>query len=320
MKGIILAGGRGSRLYPITKGTCKQLLPIFDKPMIYYPLAVLMMAQIREILLITTPEDSGRFKHLLGDGSQWGISLSYDVQKVPQGIADSFVIAEEFIGGGSVALILGDNIFYGHNFSNLLQEAKELHEGAMVFGYEVHDPERYGVLAFNEEGHIYDIIEKPKNPPSRYAVTGLYFYDNRVIEIAKSLKPSARGEYEITDVNVAYLQRGELQCHLFERGFAWLDTGTPTAMQQAASYVQTIQERQGIKIGCVEEIAYKMGFITLEQLFDLADGLSASEYGEYLKLQCINLLRNESQVRDRSWSVLPSKGTASSIFIRSIPK
>ena len=317
MKGIILAGGRGSRLYPITKATCKQLLPIFDKPMIYYPLSVLMMAQIREILLITTPEDTSRFQQLLGDGSQWGISISYDVQKIPQGIADSFIIAEKFIGDGSVALILGDNIFYGHNFSNLLQEAKELHEGAMVFGYEVHDPERYGVLAFNEEDQIVDIIEKPKNPPSRYAVTGLYFYDNQVIEIAKSLKPSRRGEYEITDVNVAYLKRGALQCHLFERGFAWLDTGTPTAMQQAASYVQTIQERQGIKIGCVEEIAYKMGYITLEQLLQLVDELSPSEYGQYLKTQILSPLHIESKVRDRAWAILPSMGAASSIFIRS---
>jgi len=282
MKGIILAGGRGSRLYPITKATCKQLLPIYDKPMIYYPLSVLMMAQIRDILLITTPEDRERFQQLLGDGSQWGISISYDVQKVPLGIADSFCIAEKFIGDGSVALILGDNIFYGHNFSNVLQEARELHTGAVVFGYEVHDPERYGVLAFNNEGQITDIIEKPKNPPSRFAVTGLYFYDNQVIEIAKSLKLSARGEYEITDVNVAYLKRGALQCHLFERGFAWLDTGTPTAMQQASSYVQTIQERQGIKIGCVEEIALEMGYITQEEFNALAQELSASEYGGYL--------------------------------------
>lgn len=282
MKGIILAGGRGSRLYPITKATCKQLLPIYDKPMIYYPLSVLMMAQIREILLITTPEDRERFQQLLGDGSQWGISISYDVQKVPLGIADSFCIAEKFIGDGSVALILGDNIFYGHNFSNVLQEARALHAGAMVFGYEVQDPERYGVLAFNEVGEISDIIEKPKNPPSRFAVTGLYFYDNQVIEIAKSLKPSARGEYEITDVNVAYLKRGALQCHLFERGFAWLDTGTPTAMQQASSYVQTIQERQGIKIGCVEEIALEMGYITFEEFYALAQELVASEYGGYL--------------------------------------
>lgn len=282
MKGIILAGGRGSRLYPITKATCKQLLPIYDKPMIYYPLSVLMMAQIREIMLITTPEDTERFQQLLGDGSQWGISITYDVQKVPQGIADSFVIAEKFIGDGSVALILGDNIFYGHNFASVLQEARELHTGAKVFGYEVQDPERYGVLAFNEEGQIIDIIEKPKNPPSRFAVTGLYFYDNQVIDIAKSLKPSLRGEYEITDVNVAYLKRGALQCHLFERGFAWLDTGTPTAMQQAASYVQTIQERQGIMIGCVEETALNMGFINQNEFIKLAEELMPSEYGQYL--------------------------------------
>lgn len=300
MKGIILAGGRGTRLYPITKATCKQLLPIYDKPMIYYPLSVLMMAGIREILLITTPEDTERFQQLLGDGSQWGISISYDVQTIPKGIADSFLIAEKFIGDGAVALILGDNIFYGHNFSNVLRGARKLHTGAMVFGYEVHDPERYGVLAFNEEGKIIDIIEKPKNPPSRYAVTGLYFYDNQVVEIAKSLKPSARGEYEITDINVAYLKQGELSCHLFERGFAWLDTGTPTAMQQASSYVQTIQERQGIKIGCIEEIAYQMGLITQEQFFDQAQSLAHSEYGQYLLNLTEFSFASSASVRDKS--------------------
>lgn len=282
MKGIILAGGRGSRLYPVTKSTCKQLLPIYDKPLIYYPLSILMLAGIREICVITTPEDSDRFKQLLGDGLQWGIEISYDVQETPTGIATSFLIAQEFIGNDSVALILGDNIFNGHNLSQVLQNAKRFHEGALIFGYEVRDPERYGVLAFDDDGAICDIIEKPQKPPSHYAVTGLYFYDQSVIDIAKTLRPSARGEYEITDVNVAYLKQRKLKCHLFERGFAWLDTGTPDAMQQAASYVQTIQERQGVKIACVEEVAYQMGYIDQEQLAKLAQELSASSYGEYL--------------------------------------
>lgn len=282
MKGIVLAGGRGSRLYPTTLTTCKQLLPIYDKPMIYYPISLLMMADIRDILLISTPEDQGRFEKLLGDGSQWGIRISYDVQRTPVGIADSFCIAEEFIGSDPVALVLGDNIFYGHNLSSTLKEAKSLHEGALIFGYEVHDPERYGVLEFDENQNIVNIIEKPLHPPSRYAVTGLYFYDASVVDIAKTLKPSARGEYEITDVNCEYLKRGTLKCHLFERGFAWLDTGTPDAMQKAASYVQTIQERQGMKICCIEEVAYEMGFINGDQLQGLADKLSSSEYGQYL--------------------------------------
>lgn len=282
MKGIILAGGRGSRLWPTTKTTCKQLLPIFDKPLIYYSLSVLMEAEIREILLISTPEDRPRFEELLGDGSQFGISIEYEVQLEPKGIADAFCIAESFIGSEQVALILGDNIFYGHNFSNILQSAKNFEDGAMIFGYEVHDPERYGVLAFDENHNIIDIVEKPLHPPSRFAVTGLYFYDHRVVEIAKNLKPSPRGELEITDVNVTYLRLGELCSHLFERGFAWLDTGTPEAMQQAASYVQTIQARQGIKIGCLEEIAYRMGYINEEQLLQAAEALSPSEYGRYL--------------------------------------
>jgi len=282
MKGIILAGGRGSRLYPVTKAVCKQLLPIYDKPMIYYPLSLLMQVGIRDILLITTPEDQERFQILLGDGSQWGISIQYDVQTKPVGIADSFCIAEKFIQNESVALILGDNIFYGHNLGPVLQKAKNLHQGAMIFGYEVQDPQRYGVLAFDHEQKIIDIIEKPIDPPSRYAVTGLYFYNAGVVEIAKSLEPSARGEYEITDVNVAYLRQGKLDCHLFERGFAWLDTGTPDSMQQAASYVQTIQQRQGFKIGCVEEIAHQMGYIDEEQLERLAHSLAPSEYSDYL--------------------------------------
>ncbi len=286
MKGIILAGGRGSRLYPVTKATCKQLLPIYDKPMIYYPISVFLMAEIRDILLISTPEDRPRFEQLLGDGSQWGVSIQYDVQVKPQGIADSFLIAEEFIGDDSVALILGDNLFYGHNLPQVLQKAKQTDTGATIFGYEVQDPERYGVLAFDENKQIVDIIEKPKDPPSRFAVTGLYFYDNSVIEIARGLQPSARGEYEITDVNVAYLKKNELHYQLFDRGFAWLDTGTPNAMQQAASYVQTIQERQGVKLGCVEEVAYQMGYIDEAQLLELGQELSPSEYGEYLLRLC----------------------------------
>lgn len=292
MKGIILAGGKGSRLYPITKSTCKQLLPIYDKPMIYYPLSVLMMANIREILVITTPKDQGRFEELLGDGSQWGISLTYRVQEEPNGIAECFLIGENFIGNGSVALILGDNIFYGHDFGTQLAFAKQQIEGALVFGYEVNDPRRYGVLAFDESRRVVDIVEKPLHPPSHFAVTGLYFYDHDVVDIAKTLRPSARGELEITDVNVAYLRRQRLQCHLLKRGFAWLDTGTPDSMQKASTYVQMIQERQGIKIGCVEEVAYRMGFIDTEDLQTLANDLCHSEYGDYLK----NLTRLERQL------------------------
>jgi len=282
MKGIILAGGRGSRLYPITQAVCKQLLPIYDKPMIYYPLSVLMMAGIQDIFLISTLEDRNHFQKLLGDGSQWGISIRYGIQKEPIGIAESFLIAENFIGNDSVALILGDNIFYGQNISQVLQQEKTLQTGAMIFGYEVQDPKRYGVITFDENRKIIDIIEKPENPPSRFAVTGLYFYDNQVIEIAKNLIPSSRGELEITDVNVIYLKNKALQCHLFERGVAWLDTGTPDALQKASTYVQTIQERQGTKIGCLEEVAYQMGYIGEEELILLAESLSSSEYGNYL--------------------------------------
>ncbi len=282
MKGLILAGGRGSRLFPITKSTCKQLLPIYDKPMIYYSLSVLIMAKIDEIFLISTPQDQSRFQELLGDGSQWGISIQYGVQEEPKGIADCFLIAEEFIDNDSVALVLGDNIFYGHNFVQTLQSARNLDEGALIFGYEVSDPERYGVIDFDEDNRVVNIVEKPLHPPSRFAVTGLYFYDNDVIEIARSLEPSPRGEYEITDVNKAYLSRGRLRCHLLERGFAWLDTGTPEAMQKAASYVHAIQERQGIKVGCIEEIAHQMGFINDRQFKTLAEELLPSEYGQYL--------------------------------------
>jgi len=282
MKGIILAGGRGTRLYPITKAVCKQLLPIYDKPMIYYPLSVLMLSGIRDILLISTPEDLPLFEHLLGNGEQLGIHIEYRVQEEPKGIADAFQIAEDFIGNESVALILGDNIFYGHNLASVLAPGSELTSGGLIFGYEVSNAKRYGVIAFDDEGAPKDIVEKPMDPPSNFAVTGLYFYDSSVVEIAKGLKPSARGELEITDVNRVYLQEGRLKCQLFERGFAWLDTGTPQAMQQAAHYVQTIQERQGTQIGCIEEVAYRMGYIGEDQLARLIKEHESSDYAQYL--------------------------------------
>jgi glucose-1-phosphate thymidylyltransferase len=282
MKGIILAAGRGTRLHPVTLVTCKQLLPVFDKPMIYYPLSVLMLSGIREILIITTPEDLDRFKNLLGDGSRLGLSISYACQPHPEGIAQAFVIGAPFIEDDNVALVLGDNIFYGHNLSSLLHRCKNLEKGAIIFGYEVKDPERYGVVEFDEQLKVKDIVEKPKAPMSKYAVTGLYFYDNDVIEIARGLKPSSRGEIEITDVNSAYLKRGDLNLQLLERGFAWLDTGTHDALQKASAYVQTIQERQGIKIACIEEIAFQMGFIDEEQFSRLAHEQSNSEYSSYL--------------------------------------
>lgn len=286
MKGIILAAGKGTRLYPVTLATCKQLLPVFDKPLIYYPLSVLMQAGIHEILIISTPHDLVRFQALFKDGSHLGLSISYATQEEPRGIADAFIIGADFIGDDSVALILGDNIFYGHNLDKVVRPCSELKQGALVFGYEVHDPERYGVLAFDEDGRVTEIIEKPKNPPSSFAVTGLYFYDNQVIEIARELKPSKRGELEITDVNGAYLQKKQLQVRLLERGFAWLDTGTHDALQKASIYVQTIQERQGIKIACLEEIAYQQGFISFEQLEKLTAEASTSEYGHYLQKLC----------------------------------
>lgn len=286
MKGIILAGGKGTRLYPVTLGTCKQLLPVFDKPLIYYPLAVLMQAGIREVLIITTPEDRSRFQALFKDGSHLGISITYTVQPEPKGIAEAFVLGANFIGKDSVCLILGDNIFNGHNLADVVRPCTDLKEGGIVFGYEVNDPHRYGVLSFDDDGRVKDIVEKPKDPPSAYAVTGLYFYDNNVIDIAKNLKPSKRGEYEITDVNVAYLEKKQLKVRLLDRGFAWLDTGTHDALQKASSYVQTIQERQGIKIACLEEIAYNQGFISFEQLEKLAVLASVSEYGLYLQKLC----------------------------------
>ena len=288
MKGIILAGGSGTRLYPVTYPTSKQLLPIYDKPMIYYPLSVLMQAHIREILLISTPEDLPRFQRLFGDGSHLGLSISYAEQKKPNGIAEAFMIGASFIGEDTVALVLGDNIFHGHHLSDLLHQCSELESGGIVFGYQVKDPERYGVVAFDSNMQVTNIIEKPVEPPSSYAVTGLYFYDQTVVDLACSLKPSWRGELEITDINRAYLEKGQLRVHLFDRGFAWLDTGTFEALHQASNYVQAIQDRQGIQIACIEEIAYQNGWITEEELLLLASQHDKSSYGVYLKGLCLD--------------------------------
>ena len=282
MKGIILAGGSGSRLYPLTMGVSKQLLPVYDKPMIYYPLSVLMSAGIREILIISTPHDLPIFQKILGDGSHLGMSFFYARQPRPEGLAQAFVIGSSFIGQDSVCLILGDNIFYGQGLSEILQRAVQIKKGGLIFGYLVRDPERYGVVEFNDDGTVTDIVEKPVKPRSSYAVPGLYFYDNNVVDIARNLKPSARGELEITDVNTAYLKRNELRVELLGRGFAWLDTGTHEALQQAASYVQAIQERQGLKISCVEEIAFRLGYIDADQLKILASNYLKNDYGRYL--------------------------------------
>lgn len=282
MKGIILAGGSGSRLFPITRVVSKQLLPVYDKPMIYYPLSVLMLAGIREILIISTPEDLPLFKKLFGDGSQLGLSFSYAEQPRPEGLAQAFLIGKQFIGDDPVCLILGDNIFYGHNLSDILKRAVNLKKGGLIFGYLVRDPERYGVVEFDQTGKVICIEEKPKNPKSNYAVPGLYIYDNDVVSIAANLKPSARGELEITDVNLEYLHRGDLRVELIGRGFAWLDTGTHEALQQAAGYIQAIQERQGLKISCIEEISYRLGYITREELRSLASGMMKNGYGQYL--------------------------------------
>lgn len=282
MKGIILAGGSGTRLYPITKGISKQLMPVYDKPMIYYPMSVLMLAGIHEILIITTPEDASQFKRLLGDGTELGCRFEYAVQEVPNGLAQAFVIGEKFIGKDKVALILGDNIFYGAGFSKLVQSFNDV-VGAAVFAYEVNDPERYGVVAFDANQKAISIEEKPAKPQSNYAVPGLYFYDNTVVEIAKNIAPSARGEYEITDVNRVYLQQGKLQVGIMNRGTAWLDTGTFDSLADASEFVRVIEKRQSQKIGCIEEVAYRMGFINQSQLLQLADKYAKSGYGEYLR-------------------------------------
>lgn len=282
MKGIILAGGSGTRLYPVTRGVSKQLVPVYDKPMVYYPLSILMLAGLREILVITTPEDSESFQRLLGDGSQWGISLSFAIQPKPEGLAQAFIIGKDFIGDDSAALILGDNIFWGHDLVKNLKRAAAIEHGAMVFGYWVHDPERYGVVELDGNGKALSIEEKPNEPRSSYAITGLYFYDNRVVDYACSLKPSARDELEITDLNKIYLNQGELEVALLGRGVAWLDTGTHQSMLQAATFVETIQERQGLLVSCPEEIAFRLGFINKEKLLLLAEPMKKNNYGNYL--------------------------------------
>lgn len=282
MKGIILAGGSGTRLYPITETISKQLVPVYDKPMIYYPLSTMMLAGIRNILLISTPRDISRFQNLLKDGSQLGIHINYMIQEKPNGLAEAFILGSNFIGSDSVCLILGDNIFYGSGLSKLVQRSAAKTSGATVFGYQVNDPEQFGVVSFDDEHHVKSIVEKPEHPASNFAVTGMYFYDNQVVDIAKNLKPSPRGELEITDVNKAYLDRGQLDVELLGRGYAWLDTGTHESLHEAASFIETVQKRQNLKIACLEEVAYRMGYINRNQLRELAQPLKKNDYGQYI--------------------------------------
>ena len=289
MKGIILAGGSGTRLYPITRSVSKQLMPVYDKPMIYYPIAVLMLAGIKDMLVITTPEDQEQFKRLLGGGTQWGISLQYAVQPEPKGLAQAFIIGEDFISSDPVCLILGDNIFFGHGLPEQIQKAVQRIKGATIFGYYVRTPERYGVVSFDEKGKVLDIEEKPSHPKSNYAVTGLYFYDNDVVQIARGIKPSTRGELEITDVNKAYLVRGGLHVELIGRGTAWLDTGTHESLLDAANFIKVIEDRQGLKIACLEEIAYRLGYINAKQVRRIAEPLARNGYGQYL----LHLIKTE---------------------------
>ncbi|HEX2395986.1 MAG TPA: glucose-1-phosphate thymidylyltransferase RfbA [Bacteroidales bacterium] len=301
MKGIILAGGSGTRLYPITKSISKQILPVYDKPMIYYPLSVLMLAGIREILIISTPKDIHLYQDLLGNGNQLGINLAYEIQPAPEGLAQAFIIGEKFIGSETVCMILGDNIFYGHGFGGILKKTSLLQEGAAVFGYYVNDPERYGVVEFNQNGKVLSLEEKPLKPKSNYAVTGLYFYGNDVVDKAKSLKPSARGELEITDLNRLYLDENRLTIKIMGRGMAWLDTGTHETLLQASVYIQTIEERQGLKVACIEEIAFKQGYINRDQLLALAQPLKKNQYGIYL-LKIADEKTYNFEIEDRAWN------------------